>query len=606
MPHTDHLISRYLVADAGVGSPDGWLFKALLAIADRGSRGASDSELNALLQPPGGLSNTRARRNTLSSRNLVVDSGMRRPTIETGTQSIVWILDESVRPQLTPTFNQLDCDLASKVDAGTALSTVERDAKGRLQARMALLARRAVRSCADAGLLMTAEIADEGIGFAGHPTGQDVGRVGISVTLHADGLLLDLVLGQADDSGSDGKTMDRRRQLRSALTSLDQDNLRPLAALVDDGWSPELAAAADDHGTTLEFQKWLSQVGEQEVWLGRLRRRISEDELQDVVGMIDRVSAVAQAAMQIAATTDAVHAADPVQALMSTLFWPEGRAQDVVALTRRAKQLLFSGPPGTGKTLAARVLASSFGDSENVRLVQFHPSYAYEDFVEGIRPVVVSVSDPDPEAVTDAGTAHRVSKPYLSYEIRPGVFKKLVDLAKRPESSDETFFLIIDEINRANLARVLGELLFLLEYRGSDNQVELPYSGEQFFVPDNVWVIGTMNTADRSIALMDAAMRRRFKELRFGVDLDALLQWHQKHTSPELGQEAVQRLSQLNQQVVELLDDDRAIGHSFLMRNDLATVGFDTVWNEDIEPVLRDHLLGRTDDLPSLRTAFLG
>jgi len=167
-------------------------------------------------------------------------------------------------------------------------------------------------------------------------------------------------------------------------------------------------------------------------------------------------------------------------------------------------------------------------------------------------------------------------------------------------------FLIIDEINRANLPRVLGELLFALKYRGKDNAVELPYSGELLHVPENLWLIGTMNTADRSVALMDAAMRRRFKEVRFDVDLDALRAWHDRHTSAELGKDAEARLQRLNAEAVDLLDEDRAIGHSFLMRPDLAEVGFGTVWREDLEPVLRDHLLGRTDDLPSLREAFLG
>jgi 5-methylcytosine-specific restriction enzyme B len=152
---------------------------------------------------------------------------------------------------------------------------------------------------------------------------------------------------------------------------------------------------------------------------------------------------------------------------------------------------------------------------------------------------------------------------------------------------------------------VLGELLFALEYRGPDNLVELPYSGEQVYVPENLWVIGTMNTADRSVALMDAALRRRFKEFRLPVDPDALRRWHAERGDEAGGIEAAARLERLNALVIDLLDEDRAIGHAFLMRTDLAEIGYETVWHEDLDPVLRDHLLGRTDELDELRQAFL-
>lgn len=271
------------------------------------------------------------------------------------------------------------------------------------------------------------------------------------------------------------------------------------------------------------------------------------------------------------------------------MHWDEDRARGLVALAARAQQLLFAGPPGTGKTFAARTLAEALAaDDRHVRLVQFHPTYAYEDFVEGIRPVL----DNDG------------SEGGLRYELRRGVLRALIDEASA--TAETAFFLVVDEINRANLPRVLGELLFALEYRGSDNEVELPYSGDRIHVPENLWLIGTMNTADRSVALMDAAMRRRFREFRFDVDLEALRRWHTQRTSADLGDEAVVRLERLNAEVVALLDEDRAIGHSFLMRADLAEVGFATIWTEDLAPVLRDHLLGRTDDLPALEEAFLG
>jgi 5-methylcytosine-specific restriction protein B len=232
--------------------------------------------------------------------------------------------------------------------------------------------------------------------------------------------------------------------------------------------------------------------------------------------------------------------------------------------------------------------------------MQFHPTYAYEDFVEGIRPVLrarateIDLEDEEEEVEGPSD---------LGYVLRPGVLRDVVTDAEARK--DEPVFLVIDEINRANLPRVLGELLFSLEYRGPGNEVVLPYSGDLFTLPENLWIIGTMNTADRSVALMDAAMRRRFKQVRFDVDYVALSKWHAERTTADLGGEAAYRLNGLNDALVDLLDEDRLLGHSYLMRRDLLAVGWETIWSEDFEPVLRDHLLGQLDELPALRKAFV-
>lgn len=163
------------------------------------------------------------------------------------------------------------------------------------------------------------------------------------------------------------------------------------------------------------------------------------------------------------------------------------------------RQLIFYGPPGTGKTYLAQELAEFLGGGpEQVKLVQFHPSYAYEDFFEGFRPR----EDPD---------THEVA-----FRLTPGPLRELADLAGREGNRHIPYFLIIDEINRANLAKVFGELYFLLEYR--KKSVRLTYSGEDFALPRNLFIIGTMNTADRSIALVDAAMRRRFAFVELAED----------------------------------------------------------------------------------------
>jgi 5-methylcytosine-specific restriction protein B len=218
--------------------------------------------------------------------------------------------------------------------------------------------------------------------------------------------------------------------------------------------------------------------------------------------------------------------------------------------------------------------------------VQFHPSYAYEDFVEGIRPKVTS------------------DEKELRYEVRPGIFRQLISRAT--EFAEERFFLIIDEMNRANLPRVLGELLFALEYRGDLGEVELPYSAEKLSVPKNITIIGTMNSADRSIALVDAAVRRRFRHVEFSPDAEVARSWLKAHDQASVADEAAERLLRLDAALTAILDADRLIGHTYLMRDDLAEAGFESVWNEDIEPVLREHLYNQPEDLARMRETFLG
>ena len=166
--------------------------------------------------------------------------------------------------------------------------------------------------------------------------------------------------------------------------------------------------------------------------------------------------------------------------------------RDVEKLLDDKCQVIFQGPPGTGKTFVARKLAACLaGSPERVRLVQFHPSYAYEDFVQGFRPKLINEQP--------------------GFELRPGPLLDMAERARREPGAN--YFLVIDEINRGNLAKVFGELYFLLEYR--DEPMQLQYSDEPFSLPDNLYIIGTMNTADRSIALVDLALRRRFHFVEF-------------------------------------------------------------------------------------------
>ena len=156
-----------------------------------------------------------------------------------------------------------------------------------------------------------------------------------------------------------------------------------------------------------------------------------------------------------------------------------GIFRNIETLLEEKKQVIFQGPPGTGKTFVADKLARHLaGREDHCRIVQFHPSYSYEDFVRGYRP-----------------TLHDGRQP--GFEIRDGPFLRIARRAKN--DPDGKYFLVIDEINRGNLAKVFGELYFLLEYR--DKPMELMYRNAEeprFTMPGNLYIVGTMNTADRS------------------------------------------------------------------------------------------------------------
>jgi 5-methylcytosine-specific restriction protein B len=251
--------------------------------------------------------------------------------------------------------------------------------------------------------------------------------------------------------------------------------------------------------------------------------------------------------------------------------------QEIAELLEENRQLVLYGPPGTGKTYLAKHLAAELAQDstdERVKLVQFHPSYAYEDFFEGYRP-----------DKTDEGQ--------VSFKLVAGPLRRLAEEAAKPGNESKPYFLIIDEMNRANLAKVFGELYFLLEYR--DDRIYLQYSpNEPFTLPDNLYIIGTMNTADRSIAMMDAAIRRRFAFIELHPNTEPVkgsllrfLEARQLDTTPAL------LLDALNGAIDEW-DRDLMIGPSYFMKKTAQTPsGLRRIWKYELMPLLEEHYHGQ-------------
>jgi hypothetical protein len=231
--------------------------------------------------------------------------------------------------------------------------------------------------------------------------------------------------------------------------------------------------------------------------------------------------------------------------------------------------------------------------SDFVMWATFHQSYAYEDFVEGLRPV------PSDEMPGD-----------VAYEIVPGVFRRICSRADG--DPDNKYVLVIDEINRGNIAKILGELITLLEDDKREGEmnaldVTLPYSGDTFSVPANLYIVGTMNTTDRSIALLDVALRRRFAFVEL-MPRPELLDGAMVESS-----EAVvpleRLLRSLNQGIRRYLDRDHQIGHSYFLEVAQASKGeqvdvLEFVWNNKIVPLLEEYFYSQRDRLAELLAPF--
>ena len=261
-----------------------------------------------------------------------------------------------------------------------------------------------------------------------------------------------------------------------------------------------------------------------------------------------------------------------LQELADELLFDVSWLRRIDELLDDKRQVILQGPPGTGKTYVAQKLAGCLaGAPERVRLVQFHPSYAYEDFVQGFRP---TLNDGQP-----------------GFELTKG---PLLDAAADAYAEpDQKHFLVIDEINRGNLSKVFGELYYLLEYRDHEMRLQYSPSSTRFSLPKNLYIIGTMNTADRSIALVDLALRRRFHFVEFHPDkppVKGLLERWLDKNAPKFGWIAavVDRANEL------LRRRQVAIGPSYFMKKGLKV---DLIWEHNVFPYIEEHLYGEQDRL---------
>ena len=273
------------------------------------------------------------------------------------------------------------------------------------------------------------------------------------------------------------------------------------------------------------------------------------------------------------------------------------------------KNLILYGPPGTGKTYNSVIYAVAICDGKpvdelidyaavvsrynelkkagRISFTTFHQSYGYEEFIEGIKPIIDE------------------NKQDIGYTIEPGVFKKFCDNAKSItrtstgiestviEENTEPYVFIIDEINRGNISKIFGELITLIESTKRAGMSEaasaiLPYSGDEFSVPSNVYILGTMNTADRSIALMDTALRRRFQFVEMMPDSDVLRKIHADKVE-DLDVAAM--LDKINERIEYLYDREHTIGHAFFtdLKDDATLEKLQSIFEKSVIPLLQEY-----------------
>lgn len=289
--------------------------------------------------------------------------------------------------------------------------------------------------------------------------------------------------------------------------------------------------------------------------------KLTRSEYEFILDMIREENPIVTASSSDAYTKDD---------FLNEVYMTEERYETLVNVLRNKKNIILHGAPGVGKTFAARRLAwSMMGEKDDSRIefVQFHQNYSYEDFMMGYKPV-------------EDG-----------FELKYGIFYRFCQ--KAANQPDKEFFFIIDEINRGNMSKIFGELLMLIEkdYRGT--KMTLAYNGLPFSVPKNLYIIGMMNTADRSLAMIDYALRRRFSffEIEPGFDSQGFISY-QNGLNSETLDELISKVKELNRKIAadKSLGRGFCIGHSYFCGRDVCTDEWlHSVVDYDILPMLSEY-----------------
>lgn len=316
--------------------------------------------------------------------------------------------------------------------------------------------------------------------------------------------------------------------------------------------------------------------------------RLTEAEYEIIRGLIDEATVEREAPKPYTR-----------EMALKELFLPEKQLDEALTALREKKNVVLQGPPGVGKTFVARRLAKALigsDDPQRIEMIQFHQSYSYEDFIQGFRP-------------TSKGT----------FELKYGLFHQFCRRAQRDEANQKPYVFIIDEINRGNLSKIFGELMMLIEpdKRGKEFAIPLAYSSDSddvFYIPDNLHIIGAMNTADRSLAMVDYALRRRFRfitlEPAFSSDT---FQGHMKSRGVDktLLNRIVANLTALNKAIAadtKNLGTGYQIGHSYFCPQDGLKPDenwYRRVVESEIVPLIQEYWFDDEKKVEELRSALL-